>query len=188
MSTRRRPYSRGLICDYEPSCGPSFEALPLRCVTSNSNPASSLHWEAGGSSLEATSNTSVSPASAGGWVSASTTSLTIGPNDKTKTVSCYAKNSALGETKVETHIVTVLREYLLSIWIVTCVIRKFHSYDTYFMFFSFLKSLILTRQKQHNLGLPYFSHFPLFPSILVISSPDLIQGEHIDTDYPNSEH
>ena len=133
-------------------------------------------------------------------MSASSTSLTIGPSDKTKTVSCVAKNSALGETKVETHIVTVLREYLISsiyclissvfyivstiylvfsmppsqsgntistvytfisIRIVSCVTLSSLRMTHIFLFFSFLKSLILTRQRQYNLGLPYFRPFPI---------------------------
>ena len=47
----------------------------------------------------------------GGWATRSNISVTIKPNDRSKTISCYAKNSALGETKVETHIVTVLCKY-----------------------------------------------------------------------------
>ena len=47
----------------------------------------------------------------GGWATRSNISVTIKPNDKSKTISCYAKNTVLGETKVETHIVTVLCKY-----------------------------------------------------------------------------
>ena len=44
----------------------------------------------------------------GGWRSLANLSLTIRPEDKVRTVSCYANNLALSETKVETHVVTVL--------------------------------------------------------------------------------
>jgi hypothetical protein len=44
----------------------------------------------------------------GGWRSMANMSLTVGAEDKTKTVSCYANNLALSETKVETHSITVL--------------------------------------------------------------------------------
>merc|ERR1719192_555026 len=44
----------------------------------------------------------------GGWRSMGNMSLTVGAEDKTKTVSCYANNLALSETKVETHTITVL--------------------------------------------------------------------------------
>lgn len=60
----------------------------------------------------------------GGWVTSANTSVTIRPGDKSKTVSCYANNAALGETKVETHIVTVLCEYAFRI------VKSFYLYST----------------------------------------------------------
>ena len=89
------------------------QTLNFECTTSNSNPASTLHWEVDGGVLSGTTNiTDVS--SDGGWVSSTNLSVTIKPEDKTKTISCFAKNAALGETKVETHIVTVLCKYLIN--------------------------------------------------------------------------
>jgi len=83
------------------------QTLNFDCITSNSNPAPSLLWEVDGKTQTAGGNmTDIS--SDGGWATRSNISVTIKPNDKSKTISCYAKNTALGETKVETHIVTVL--------------------------------------------------------------------------------
>ena len=88
------------------------QTLNFECATSNSNPASTLHWEIDGRVTRSGSNSNLtSEAADGGWLTSANTSVTIRPNDKTKTISCYAKNAALGETKVETHIVTVLCEY-----------------------------------------------------------------------------
>ena len=83
------------------------QTLNFECTTSNSNPASTLHWEVDGSVMSGVTNITEMSAD-GGWVSASNISVNIHQNDKTKTISCFAKNAALGETKVETHIVTVL--------------------------------------------------------------------------------
>ena len=86
------------------------QTLNFDCITSNSNPVSSLSWQVDGKTEPAGGNmTDIS--SEGGWVSRSNISLTIKPDDKSKTISCYARNAALGETKVETHIVTVLCKY-----------------------------------------------------------------------------
>ena len=88
----------------------SGQTLNFECSTSNSNPASTVHWEVDGRMVSGNTNvTDTSPD--GGWVSQSNISVNIQPNDKTKTISCFAKNAALGETKVETHIVTVLCKY-----------------------------------------------------------------------------
>ena len=88
------------------------QTLNFECATSNSNPASTLHWEIDGRvTRSGTDSNLTSEAADGGWLTSANTSVTIRPNDKTKTISCYAKNAALGETKVETHIVTVLCEY-----------------------------------------------------------------------------
>ena len=88
------------------------QTLNFDCITSNSNPASSLLWQVDGKTQTAGWNkTDVSRE--GGWATRSNITLTISPEDKSKTISCYAKNAALGETKVETHIVTVLCKYII---------------------------------------------------------------------------
>jgi hypothetical protein len=81
--------------------------LTFECVTSNSNPASSLQWVVDGRTVPGRHNRTDTSAE-GGWVSMANMSLTVAEQDKMKTVSCYANNMALSETKVETHIVTVL--------------------------------------------------------------------------------
>ena len=86
------------------------QTLNFECAASNSNPASTILWEVDGTMTKASNN--VTPVSEeGGWMTNSNISVNIGPNDKTKTISCFAKNAALGETKVETHIVTILCKY-----------------------------------------------------------------------------
>ena len=86
------------------------QTLNFDCITSNSNPVPSLLWQVDGKAQPAGGNmTDIS--SDGGWATRSNISVTIKPNDKSKTISCYAKSTALGETKVETHIVTVLCKY-----------------------------------------------------------------------------
>ena len=47
----------------------------------------------------------------GGWVTVSNISVMVGHLDKSKSISCQANNYALSETKIETHIVTVLCKY-----------------------------------------------------------------------------
>ena len=86
------------------------QTLNFDCLTSNSNPASSLSWQVDGKAETAGVNLTESSAE-GGWATRSNITVTIRPNDKSKTISCYARNTALGETKVETHIVTVLCKY-----------------------------------------------------------------------------
>ena len=86
------------------------QSLNFQCSASNSNPASSLSWEVDGD-LVSSSNNVTQVSREGGWMTSSNISINIGASDKTKTISCFAKNAALGETKVETHIVTVLCKY-----------------------------------------------------------------------------
>ena len=105
------------------------QTLNFDCITSNSNPASTLLWQVDGKTQTAGWNkTDIS--SEGGWATRSNITVTISPDDKSKTISCYAKNSALGETKVETHIVTVLCKYKH----ISIDIR--YSYSCFFLLFS----------------------------------------------------
>ena len=47
----------------------------------------------------------------GGWVTKSNLSVSVTSQDRNKVVHCYAINSALGETKVQKHVVSVLCKY-----------------------------------------------------------------------------
>ena len=47
----------------------------------------------------------------GGWVTKSNLSVRVTSQDRNKVVHCYAINSALGETKVQKHVVSVLCKY-----------------------------------------------------------------------------
>ena len=93
-----------------PSAAKEGEVVTLECTTSNSNPASVLQWVVDGRTMPGLHNRTDTSAE-GGWVSMSNISVVVADQDKMKTVSCYANNLALSETKVETHIVTVLCEY-----------------------------------------------------------------------------
>ena len=86
------------------------QTLNFECATSNSNPASTLQWVIDGKAHPAIHNRTDTSAE-GGWVTISNVSVMVGHLDKSKTISCYANNFALSETKVETHIVTVLCKY-----------------------------------------------------------------------------
>lgn len=83
------------------------QTLNFECATSNSNPASTLQWVIDGKAQPAIHNRTDTSAE-GGWVTISNVSVMVGHLDKSKSISCYANNFALSETKVETHIVTVL--------------------------------------------------------------------------------
>ena len=52
----------------------------------------------------------------GGWITKSDLSVTIGENDKNKMISCYAINQELGQTIQETHMISVLCKYYLSMY------------------------------------------------------------------------
>ena len=86
------------------------QTLNFECATSNSNPASTLQWVIDGKAQPAIHNRTDTSAE-GGWVTISNVSVMVGHLDKSKSISCYANNFALSETKVETHIVTVLCKY-----------------------------------------------------------------------------
>ena len=47
----------------------------------------------------------------GGWVTRSDLTVGINSSDRNKMISCYAVNQELGETIVETHMVSVLCKY-----------------------------------------------------------------------------
>ena len=47
----------------------------------------------------------------GGWVTTSDLSVTVTEHDRQKTVSCYAINAELGETIVESKVVSVICEF-----------------------------------------------------------------------------
>lgn len=47
----------------------------------------------------------------GGWTTKSELTVLIDHNDRNKMVSCYAVNQELGETTVETHMISVLCKF-----------------------------------------------------------------------------
>jgi CD80-like C2-set immunoglobulin domain len=89
------------------------DTLSLECVTSNSNPASSIQWVVDGRIIPPTTNASDTSAD-GGWITKSTASIRIASSDRNKDVSCYANNFALSTTKVQTHRIKVLCKFLIN--------------------------------------------------------------------------
>ena len=86
------------------------QTLAFECATSNSNPASAVHWLIDGQPQPALHNrTEVSDE--GGWVTISNISVTVGHTDKSKAITCVATNVALGTTEASPHIVTVLCKF-----------------------------------------------------------------------------
>ncbi|XP_059087472.1 nephrin-like isoform X2 [Tigriopus californicus] len=83
------------------------DELNFECETGNSNPPASIQWLVDGvRAHENFTHKATSPN--GGWVSKSDLSTKVGPEDRNIMISCYAVNQALGETIVETHMVSVL--------------------------------------------------------------------------------
>ena len=90
-----------------PTTAKAGDTLNFDCATSNSNPASSIQWVVDGRTYPA-SHTHNTTSEEGGWITTSNMSINISDSDRNKAVSCYATNYALSETKVETHLVSVL--------------------------------------------------------------------------------
>ena len=81
--------------------------LTFDCETSNSNPPASIQWVVDGRTVRDNfTQTTTSPD--GGWITKSNLSLVVTSQDRNKVVHCYAINSALGETIVQKHVVSVL--------------------------------------------------------------------------------
>ncbi|RWS30409.1 nephrin-like protein, partial [Leptotrombidium deliense] len=83
------------------------ENVTMTCKTDKSNPAAELSWVVDGRPLIAKNVVTV--ASAGGWVTSANVTIAITNQDRNmKMFSCYAVNQALGETIVETSVLSVL--------------------------------------------------------------------------------
>jgi hypothetical protein len=83
------------------------ETLKFECVTGNSNPPASIQWLVDGvHKNENFTHKATDPN--GGWVTRSELSVTISASDRNKMISCYAVNQELGETIVESHMISVL--------------------------------------------------------------------------------
>lgn len=86
--------------------------VTMVCKTARSNPASDISWVVDGRPF-VTQNT-VMADSAGGFVTSAEVSISITSQDRNmKQFSCYAVNNALGETVVETSVVSILCEYIM---------------------------------------------------------------------------
>ncbi|XP_042221326.1 nephrin-like [Homarus americanus] len=82
--------------------------VTLTCFVENSNPPAEVSWVVDGQPRPETS-TRQEPAGSGGWHTISKLSLTVPPVERDMSFTCHATNQALGETKVDTFILSVLR-------------------------------------------------------------------------------
>ncbi|XP_037781127.1 LOW QUALITY PROTEIN: nephrin-like [Penaeus monodon] len=84
------------------------ENVTLTCVVENSNPAAEVSWVVDGQPRpEAT--TRRERAGPGGWHTVSRLELSVPSVDRDMMFTCHATNQALGETKVDTYMLSVLR-------------------------------------------------------------------------------
>ena len=83
------------------------DTISLECATSNSNPEARISWVLDGRHIkENGSRITTSPD--GGWVSSSNLTTTVQSLERNLTVSCYAVVHDLGQTMVDTHIISVI--------------------------------------------------------------------------------
>ncbi|XP_063589610.1 nephrin-like [Penaeus indicus] len=84
------------------------ENVTLTCIVENSNPAAEVSWVVDGQPRpEAT--TRRERAGPGGWHTVSSLELSVPAVDRDMMFTCHATNQALGETKVDTYMLSVLR-------------------------------------------------------------------------------
>ncbi|XP_054154061.1 nephrin-like isoform X2 [Oppia nitens] len=85
----------------------SGDTVTMTCHTERSNPPSELSWVVDGRPVTATNSIVADPL--GGWVSSANVTVVVTPQDRNmKMLSCYAINQALGETIVETAVLSIL--------------------------------------------------------------------------------
>ena len=83
------------------------ETVSLSCVTSNSNPEARISWIIDGRQVnENASRITTSPE--GGWVSTSNLTTVVRSVERNLSVSCYAVVHSLGQTQVDTKIISVV--------------------------------------------------------------------------------
>ncbi|XP_022254721.1 nephrin-like isoform X2 [Limulus polyphemus] len=83
------------------------DTVTIQCTTERSSPAAELSWVVNGRPL--TSENILTPHPDGGWVTSSNVTVTITAQDRySKRFSCYSVNKALGDTVVESHVLSVL--------------------------------------------------------------------------------
>uniref|UniRef100_A0A1W7RA58 Nephrin n=1 Tax=Hadrurus spadix TaxID=141984 RepID=A0A1W7RA58_9SCOR len=83
------------------------DIVDMTCITDPSNPPAEVTWVVDGRGINSTNATRRSPN--GGWITMSNISVEItGLERNVKMVSCYAINHGLGETVVETSVLSIL--------------------------------------------------------------------------------
>ncbi|XP_071534637.1 nephrin-like isoform X2 [Panulirus ornatus] len=84
------------------------ENVTLTCFVDNSNPPAEVSWVVDSKPRPETS-TRRERAGPGGWRTVSELSLTVPPIERDMMFTCHATNQALGETKLDTYMLSVLR-------------------------------------------------------------------------------
>ncbi|RWS14166.1 nephrin-like protein, partial [Dinothrombium tinctorium] len=90
-----------------PSEAKAGENVTMVCRTERSNPAAEISWVVDGRPLVAPNVITADPG--GGWITTANVTVSVTNQDRNmKMFSCYAVNQALGETIVETSVLSVL--------------------------------------------------------------------------------
>jgi hypothetical protein len=84
------------------------DTINLICATSNSNPKADIAWFKGGVGLDG-AITASSISADGGWTTQSNVTFTVEPGEGTFVVTCQGMNKGLGESKVASHTINVIR-------------------------------------------------------------------------------
>lgn len=93
------------------------ESIALSCVAENSYPAADISLVINGQTPPGTSSSLITRDDGGFDTMANLTAFEIRPMDTDLVVACYAHNHPLGDTKVDTQIVTVLSKLRLIIYL-----------------------------------------------------------------------
>lgn len=114
-----------------PSQAKVGDVITITCVAENSNPPSDVNLVINGQTPPgATSRTQKVPN--GGWNTITNlTRYEVRPIDADLMVNCYALNQALGSTKIDTEVISVLRECR---WGSLVIVRVLDVYFSVFFF------------------------------------------------------
>ncbi|XP_076332290.1 nephrin-like isoform X2 [Tachypleus tridentatus] len=83
------------------------ESVTMSCATSRSNPAAEINWLVDGQRVKGTNVISADPN--GGWTTKSNITVIIKLQERQSRIfQCFAVNKELGETKVESHVLSIL--------------------------------------------------------------------------------
>lgn len=87
------------------------DTVQLNCTAGPSNPAASIRWQIDGRQVF-TNNSQTVRDPENGWITSSTTSISITPDKTNIVIICQGMNKLLSENVIATHTINVLCEYL----------------------------------------------------------------------------